>query len=128
MKAYVYTDKSLERYAGRFVWLSVNTEAPANAAFLKRYPIPALPTMLVLDAKPDSVASRYVGGLTVPQLKKLLDDADRTYRAKNLPAADKLLAAADVLAADGKHADAAKSYDEAIANAPKEWPKLGRAS
>ena len=36
MKAYVYTDKSLERYAGRFVWLSINTEDAKNAAFLKQ--------------------------------------------------------------------------------------------
>src|SRR3990170_1411986 len=62
MKAYVYTDASLERYAGRFVWLSINTEEAKNAAFLKRYPIPALPTLLVLDAKRDAVTLRYVGG------------------------------------------------------------------
>ena len=26
MKAYVYSDASLERYAGRFVWLAIDTE------------------------------------------------------------------------------------------------------
>ena len=55
MKANVYSDKSLERYAGRFVWLSINTEAAETAEFLKRYPIPALPTLLVLDPKRDEV-------------------------------------------------------------------------
>lgn len=128
MKAYVYTDASLGRYAGRFVWLSINTEDAKNAAFLKRYPIPALPTLLVLDAKHDSVTLRYTGGATVPQLKKLLDDADKSYRAKNQSPEDVLLAKGDSLTSDGKHADAAKAYDEAIAAAPKSWKRLGRAS
>ena len=128
MKAYVFTDKSLERYAGRFVWLSINTEDAKNAAFLKRYPIPALPTMLVLDAKRDAVTLRYVGGATVPQLEKILSDAEKTYRAKSQSAPDALLSKADRLASDGKHADAAKAYDAAIAAAPKSWKKLGRTA
>lgn len=122
MRAYVYTDKSLERYAGRFVWLSINTEDAKNAAFLKQYPIPALPTLLVLDPK-GAVTMRYVGGATVPQLTKLLDESPRPKVD-----ADKLLVTADRLASDGKHAEAAKSYDSAITSAPKEWSKLGRAA
>lgn len=128
MKAYVFTDKGLERYAGRFVWLSINTEEARNAAFLKRYPIPALPTMLVLDAKRDTVTLRYVGGATVPQLQKLLTEAEAAYRAKSQPAADTLLAKADRLASEGKQADAAKAYEAAIAAAPKSWKKLGRTA
>ena len=128
MKAYVFTDQGLERYAGRFVWLSINTEDAKNAAFLKRYPIPALPTMLVLDAKRDTVTLRYVGGATVPQLQKLLTDAEKTYRTKSQSAPDTLLSKADRLASEGKQADAAKAYDEAIAAAPKSWKKLGRAA
>ncbi|HVG25411.1 MAG TPA: tetratricopeptide repeat protein, partial [Thermoanaerobaculia bacterium] len=115
-------------YAGRFVWLSINTEDAKNAAFLKRYPIPALPTLLVLDAKRDTVTSRYVGGATVPQLQKLLTDAEKTYRAKSQSAPDMLLAKADRLASDGKNAEAAKAYDDAIAAAPKSWKKLGRTA
>jgi tetratricopeptide (TPR) repeat protein len=128
MKAYVYTDASLERYAGRFVWLSLNSEDPKNATFLKRYPIPALPTLLVLDAKHDTVVLRYTGGATVPQLQKLLGDAEKTYRAKGQSDADKLLAKGDRLASDGKQTDAAQAYDEAIAAAPKSWKGLGRTS
>lgn len=128
MKAYVYTDASLERYAGRFVWLSINTEDATNAAFLKRYPIPALPTLLVLDARRDAVTLRYVGGATAPQLRKLLDEAEGSYRNQARSAADAALGNADRLASDGKHADAAKAYEEAIAAAPRSWKKLGRAS
>lgn len=128
MKAYVYTDKGLERFAGRFVWLSVNTEDAKNAAFLQKYPIPALPTLLVLDAKHDAVALRYVGGATVPQLQTMLDDAEKTYRAKSEAESDKLLTEADRLAAAGKHAEAVKAYDSAMASAPRKWSKLGRSA
>lgn len=123
MRAYVYTDKSLERYAGRFVWLSVNTEAAVNAAFLKNYPIPALPTLLVLDPQ-GKVSTRYVGGATVTQLSKLLDDAS----AKAVSPSDKLLLEADRLAAAGKHAEAVKSYESALAKAAKGWKKYGRTA
>ena len=128
MKAYVYTDKGLERYAGRFVWLSINTENAANAAFLKKYPIPALPTLLVLDAKRDAVALRYIGGANVSQVQKLLDESANTYRAKAQSAADAALVRGDRLAAAGKDAEAAKAFEEAIAAAPKNWPRFGRTA
>jgi tetratricopeptide (TPR) repeat protein len=127
MKAYVYTDKSLERYAGRFVWLSINTEQAKNAPFLEKYPIPALPTLLVIDAKSDKVALRYVGGATVGQLRKLLDDAQKQV-AGGGSNADTLLAEADRLASAGKTADAAARYEAAIAAAPAKWSRFGRAA
>ena len=121
MRAYVFTDKSLERYAGRFVWLSVNTEDSKNANFLAKYPIPALPTLLVLSPSGDKIVMRYVGGATLPQLEKLLDDA-----SKKVPSsADTLIASADALASDGKHAEAAKLYEAALAKEPKSWRRYG---
>jgi tetratricopeptide (TPR) repeat protein len=128
MQANVYTDKSLERYAGRFVWLSINTEAPESAPFLKRYPIPALPTLLVLDPRRKDVALRYVGGANVAQIRDMLDDAEQRYRSRSEAAADKLLATADGLASDSQHEAAAKSYESAIQNAPRRWRRLGRAA
>ncbi len=123
MKAYVYTDASLERYAGRFVWLAINTEDAKNAAFLKQYPIPALPTMLVLDAKRDTVALRYVGGATVAQIRHLLDDP-RRLPSRATSAADKVLGRADHLASAGKQKEAATAYDRPSHAAPRR----GRAS
>ena len=128
MRAYVYTDKALGRYAGRFVWLSINTEDSKNAAFLAKYPIPALPTLLVIDPKRDTLALRYVGGATIGQLTKLLDDASANVRKGAQNEADRHLAAADKLAAAGKHAEAAKEYDLSIRNAPAKWSRLGRTA
>jgi tetratricopeptide (TPR) repeat protein len=126
MRAYVFTDKSLERYAGRFVWLSIDTEDAKNTAFLKAHPISIWPTMLILDPK-DNVVFRYAGGGTVLQIRKLLDDGERAARGSH-GKADMALVRADALAGQGKQAEAAKAFDDAIAAAPKKWPRLGRAS
>src|SRR5947208_5413375 len=126
MRAFVFTDKSLERYAGQFVWLSIDTEDAKNTAFLKAHPISVWPTLLILNPK-DKVIFRYAGGGTVPQVRKLLDDGQRAFRGAHSKA-DTLLVRADALAGEGKQAEAAKAFDEAIAAAPKDWPRLGRAS
>jgi tetratricopeptide (TPR) repeat protein len=124
MRAFVFTDKALERYAGRFVWLSVDTENSKNADFLKKYPINVWPTLLVIDSAKEQVALRYAGGATVGQLSKLLDQA----QSKTKSPSDDALARADRLANEGKNEEAAKEYDRAIVNAPKGWHPLGRAA
>jgi cellobiose-specific phosphotransferase system component IIA len=128
MRAFVFTDRALEGYAGRFVWLAVDTEKSNNTAFLAKYPIHVWPTLLVIDPKKESVIMRYAGGATVPQLSKLLDGAEKTYRSKSASPADKLLADAEKLSNDEKPGDAAKMYEQAIRKAPKNWPYLGRAA
>lgn len=128
MRAYVFTDKALERYAGQFVWLAIDTEKASNAAFLAKYPIHVWPTLLVVNPKSEAVLLRYAGGATVPQLSKLLDESEKTYRAKTLSSADSLLASADKLSNEEKYAEAAKMYEQAIGKAPKKWIHLGRAA
>ena len=61
MRAFVFTDASLARYAGQFVWLSVDTENAANTAFLKKFPINVWPTLLIVDPKAFTVV-REPGG------------------------------------------------------------------
>ena len=115
MRAFVFTDKALERYAGRFVWLAVDTENSTNTAFLKKYPINVWPTLLVVDPAKERVSLRYAGGATVGQLSKLLDQAESKTK---LPS-DEALGRADRLANEGKNAEAAKEYDRALDEAPK---------
>src|SRR5438067_2559772 len=124
MRAFVFTDKALERYAGRFVWLSVDTENSKNADFLKKYPINVWPTLLVIDPAKERVTLRYAGGATVGQLSKLLDQA----QSKTKSPSDDALARADRLANEGKNEEAAKEYDRALNDAPKNWRPYGRAS
>src|SRR6185369_16230367 len=128
MQAFVFTDKRLERYAGQFVWLQVDIETSRNAAFLAKYPIPAVPTLMVIDPKKESVTLRYMSGATVPQLEKILADVRRAESAEAPSSADALLASADRYAAQGLSGEAIKSYEQALAKAPKNWSRFGRAA
>lgn len=126
MKAYVFTDKALERYAGQFVWLSLDVEKAENAPYKKKYGIDALPTFVVLDPKTEKVALRWVGGASVPQLIRILADATAAVKGR-VPAGEAALARADRLYGESDYLKAAAAYREAIANAPARWPHYGRA-
>lgn len=131
MRAFVFTDESLARHAGRFVWLEIDTEKPQNAAVRSRLKVRALPTFFVLDPADERVALRWVGGATVPQLEKLLDDGALAVSAGRdgvtRSAAERALARADSLYGAGDDAAAARAYRQALASAPADWPRYGRA-
>jgi len=124
MRAYVFTDATLARYAGRFVWLSVDIDNAANAKFISKYQTPGVPTFFVIDPKAEAVTTRYVGGFTVASLKKFLDDNGR----KETSPGDQFLVMADRFATEGRHDAAAKEYEEALAVLPKESLRYGRAA
>jgi tetratricopeptide repeat protein len=126
MRATVFTDGSLARQAGRFVWLSIDVEKEKNAAFRKTYGVGALPSFFVLDEKSEAAVLRWVGGATVAQLTKLFDDGERAARGHG-QGVDELLHSADALYGAGRYADAAKAYTEVVEKAPKSWGPYGRA-
>ncbi len=125
MRAYVFTDASLSRHARQFVWLEIDTEKGQNAAIRKRLKANALPTFYVLDPATEQVALRWVGGATVPQLHKLLDDGRAAVMGG--PGLDAKLALADRLYGESDNAGAARAYEEALAAAPPDWPHYARA-
>ena len=136
MRAYVFTDPALASHAGRFVWLDIDIEKKENAEFRKRNQINVLPTYLVLDPSDERVALRWVGGATVPQLARILDDARVAVAAgrsatgrKGDPVtpADRALARADSLYGRADFVGAVTAYPQALAAAPPEWPRYGRA-
>ena len=143
MRAFVFTDKALAGQAGRFVWLEIDTEKKENAELRTKFPMPALPTYFVLDPVTEKVVLRWVGGATVAQLDGILEDGSRAVSGAKPAAsakstggeaarggaavADAALARADALYGEGKDADAATAYQEALAAAPAGWPRYGRA-
>jgi tetratricopeptide (TPR) repeat protein len=129
MRAFVFTDTSLARHAGRFVWLEIDTENPKNAAVRRRLKIQALPTFFVVDPVTEKVAIRWVGGMTLAQLERVLaDGAAAVGPAPASPAsADTALARADRLYGDSDHAAAAAAYEQAVTTAPGDWPQFTRA-
>jgi hypothetical protein len=107
LRSHVFTDASLKKQAGRFVWLSIDTEKEQNQAFLDAHPIQVWPTLLVLDSS-GQAALRWAGALNATQLVKLLDDGERAIAGQDA------LGRADKLAADGKPTDAVRAYQEAL--------------
>jgi hypothetical protein len=134
MRAYVFTDASLASQAGRFVWLEIDTERPANAALRKKLQIAALPSFFVLDPTDERVALRWVGGATAPHLSRILDDgraavaAGSTARGPRTAAtpADRALARADSLYGLAEYGAAADGYRNAVQAAPDGWSRYGR--
>jgi tetratricopeptide (TPR) repeat protein len=127
MKAYVFTDKALQRHAGQFVWLSLDVEKAQNAPYKKKYGADALPMFFVVDPKTEKVALRWVGGATVPQLQKILADGLTTVKGKGGGVED-VLARADRSYADADYGKAATDYKEALRLAPRNWNREARAT
>jgi hypothetical protein len=126
MRAYVFTDAALTKHAGRFVWLSVNTENANNAPFLEKFPIEALPTLLIIDPDGETVALKWLGSANVGQLEKLFDDAERAVKNRGSSPAEEALARADRLNGDRKPADAVREYREALRLGGPDWPRRAR--
>jgi thioredoxin-like negative regulator of GroEL len=126
MKAYVLSDKALARHAGRFVWLEVNTDLTQNAVFQEKYPVEFWPTLYVIDPRQEKALLRFAGGATVAQLEKLFEDGERAYKG-DATGPEALLARGDALYGEGKAAEAAEVLTQALAEAPADWSRRGRA-
>ena len=128
MRAFVFTDKALERQAGRFVWLSINTEKRENAGVLAKYPIQASPTFFVIDPVAEKIVLKYVGAATVPQLQRILDDGARAAgHGGDGRKPDELLAKADALFSAGQSKEAADAYRAALKGMATSSPSYPRA-
>jgi len=128
MRATVLTDRALTRHAGRFVWLSVDTENEKNAAFLAAYPWEAVPTFEVVDPKSRKVVYRWLGAVNAKQLVERFAEAEHAMGSVSGAGSDDLYARAALLEAQGKPAEAAPAYEEAMRAASPDWPARGRAA
>lgn len=125
MRAYVLTDPALKKHAGRFVWLSLDTDLPGSAGFLEKYPVENWPTFFIIEPKAEKALVRFAGSATVPQLEKIFDDGETAYRgAAQGPEA--LLARGDALYGEGKAAESADVLAQALAEAPADWSRRAR--
>jgi tetratricopeptide (TPR) repeat protein len=116
MRAHVFTDAALAKHAGRFVWLSIDTENTENAGFLERYPFEAVPTFQVLDPRTERVAYRWLGAVDAARLVERLDEAEIALREGGAEGGDaqRLYARALALDGAGRKREAAAGYEEAL--------------
>ena len=128
MRAFVFTDPALTSRAGQFVWLELNVDDEQNAAHRERLTLEALPTFYVLDPVDESVVMRRVDGMSVGEMEAFLDEA-RAAAGSPAPASplEAALFRADRLNGEGRKAEAAAAYREALGQAPPGWPPYGRS-
>ena len=126
MRAFVFTDAALERHAGQFVWLSINTEKAGNAAFLQKHRIEALPSFFVLEPAAGKAVLRWVGGASVGQIEKILEDGRRAVKGSER-GIEELLAQADRSYGENKYSEAVGKYRAVLEKAPAGWPGYARA-
>jgi len=130
MRATVFTDATLTKHAGRFVWLSIDSEEVKNAAFLARYPFEAVPTFEVLDAKTETIAYQWIGGVDAAELVRRFDEAESAFRRVDATAAA-LPSSPDAgvlaLSMDGKHEECAQRALTLLPGLPAGGPKASVA-
>ena len=126
MKAFVLTDPSLTPRAGEYVWFLMDVENPKNAALKAKIPAEALPTFFVINPKDESIARRWVGGMTIAQLHGFLDDGKLAFASANGGSGETALAKADRLYGAADYKAAANAYLSA-APAPSD-PNFARVA
>jgi thioredoxin-like negative regulator of GroEL len=128
MRAYVFTDPAVAPLAERAVWLALDVEKPQNAKARAAYPARALPTFFVVDPKDGSVATRWVGGMTVDQLTRFVADGEAALAATASPGeASSPLAKAERAYAAADYATAAGAFVDALATPPADPAADARA-
>jgi len=110
-----------------FVWLSIDTEDARNAPFVEQSAIAGYLKFLVIDSVTERIALRWLGSLTVSQVDRLLDDAERAVAAIARPEASDAIVRADRLSTDGHAAEAVALNAEALAAERLSGPDRARA-
>jgi thioredoxin-like negative regulator of GroEL len=128
MKSYILKPKHLGELADKFVFLSVNTERPESADFLKQYPVEVWPTFYVVSPNSGVSVGRWLGAASPEQLRGFLQDGSKAVEQAQkgeLPPNDPLLKVfeADELAMRKDYANAAKQYADALSAAPADWSR-----
>jgi thioredoxin-like negative regulator of GroEL len=81
LRSFVFPHPAMEAKRDRFVWLAVDTERPANAAFVAKFVAAVLPTLWVIDPETEEPLLRWPGTLTAEELAALLDEIADAYAA-----------------------------------------------
>jgi tetratricopeptide (TPR) repeat protein len=124
LRAYVFPDAGLQRFADRFVWLSIDTERDSNEAVVSKLDVRVLPTLFVIDPTTEERVVAWPGSLTAAEFGAWLDDADSAFRHPGAGgAANAAFLRGQAASAAGRLEDAIAAYREAIASSPPGWAK-----
>jgi tetratricopeptide (TPR) repeat protein len=107
-------DSTLARYAGRFVWLALDFDNPANQAFVAGRDVAYTPSLFVIDPEDERATATHIGGMTLGELNRFLDQGERGIKGRAREPADAALARGDEMVGRGRLSDAAAAYREAL--------------
>jgi len=120
-------EPSLVEHAGRFVWLELNLDQPANRAFLTSHQVKFTPTFFVIDPVTEQATATHFGSMSTEELTRFLDAGERGFRGGATSPADSALAGADAQIGRGDLAAAVASDRAALALGGPRWPARPRA-
>jgi tetratricopeptide (TPR) repeat protein len=127
MKAYTFRDAKVRARAGDLVWASIDTEKPANAAWVASHPMRSWPTLFIVEPDGGKTILEWPSTATADELLRLIDVARESTRHEGVLAkAESRVLDGNAAAADGKNDDAIAAWREALQVAPDGWP--GRAA
>ncbi len=128
MRAYVFPDEALWPLANDFVWLSLDTEKPANAKFLDEFAMQVWPTLWVIDPRDGKPTLKWLGSATAKELVGLLGDAkDAITEGDTGGEAAAALLRGHRASAEGRREEATREYEAALVAAPPHWKKRASA-
>jgi thioredoxin-like negative regulator of GroEL len=125
MQSEVFTDKSFEPLANKFVYVALDTDRDVNAAAVAKYPPSAWPTFYVIGPD-EQVLSRFIGGASVAQFQAFLETGEKALAGGVVGADAHLLAASRHMQAK-QYEDADRELTAAMKDAPAEWPRRADA-
>jgi len=114
MRNYVLTNPKLAPLAKDFVWLTIDTEKDANAAFVEHFTNRVWPTLWVIDSEHESAVLRWEGTATAPELLTLLATV-REGAAPGAPETTMAFLRANQAASRGEVAEAERGYRAVLA-------------
>ncbi len=127
MQSGTLRDAGLAEQAEQFIWLSIDTEDPANTAVMALFPPKVWPTFFVVSSADASVQATQLGSCSVPAFRDLLTRGQHGHLAQ---LGDKLapdsalyqLREGDRLWTESQYAEAAEAYAKALTAGGPTWP------
>jgi len=120
-------DTALAGHAGRFVWLELDFDSPANRDFLVRHAITATPTLLVLDPRGERATATHLGALAPAELLRFLDAGARGVALRATSPAESAMARGEAELGRGRLDAAVFAYREALRAGGPDWPRRPHA-
>lgn len=132
MKHYVFTEPALAPLESRVVFLALDTDREANAAFLEKFPVHVWPSLFAIDPDSENLMGFWPGSASLTELRGFLNDSLLALEQLNnseLPRDSPLhlMVRAKSAQNEGNPQQAEALFEKALDRAPGDWPRRSEA-